>query len=411
MTPIIEVKNLSKKYKIGEQQPYLTLRDSLANLIKNPFQQIKEGLSKDEFWALKDLNFSVEPGEVVGIIGRNGAGKSTLLKVLSRITPPSTGEIVLRGRVGSLLEVGTGFQQELTGRENIFLNGAILGMSQREIKRKFAEIVDFAEVEQFIDTPVKHYSSGMYMRLAFSIAAHLDPEILIVDEVLAVGDAEFQKKCIEKMDYLSHGGKTVLLVSHNLPTIETLANQVVVLDKGRIVGIGATKKILSAYNGTNNANTSKIIDHVGANNNHLKIDEILVNNKSTDQVTLESSNPVLSIKIKYQTKKALRISLESLLKDEKYYHLAIYSPGQTVSNQVYKVNPGKHTLEAQIILPPKLHSGTYYLDLSLSDPKVESYVHITNAIKINFLTSSTSPFQADVNGAGFFELEGLVSKN
>ncbi|OGJ09769.1 hypothetical protein A2356_02190 [Candidatus Nomurabacteria bacterium RIFOXYB1_FULL_39_16] len=248
MTPIIEVKGLSKKYKIGEAQPYLTLRDTLAGLFTHPFQKIKEGLQKDEFWALKDINFTVEPGEVVGIIGRNGAGKSTLLKILSRITPPTSGEVILRGRVGSLLEVGTGFQQELTGRENIFLNGAILGMSQSEIKKKFNEIVDFAEIEKFINTPVKHYSSGMYMRLAFSIAAHLDPDILIVDEVLAVGDIEFQEKCIGKMDQIAKKeGKTVLFVSHNLDAIRKLCHRCIFVNQGELVFDGQVSEALDKY--------------------------------------------------------------------------------------------------------------------------------------------------------------------
>ena len=223
MTPIIEVKGLSKKYRMGESQPYLTLRDSLVNFVKNPFKKIKKDLNKDEFWALKDINFTVEPGEVVGIIGRNGAGKSTLLKILSRITPPTTGEITLRGRVGSLLEVGTGFQQELTGRENIYLNGAILGMSQVEIRRKFDEIIAFAEVEKFIDTPVKHYSSGMYVRLAFAVAAHLEPEILLVDEVLSVGDVSFQKKCLGKMEDIGQAGRTIYLLAMILRQYEEFA--------------------------------------------------------------------------------------------------------------------------------------------------------------------------------------------
>src|SRR5512135_3005375 len=216
MKPIIEVSNLSKKYRYGESQPYYTLRDTLAGIFKIPGQILNknEQLTKDEFWALKDISFKVDEGEVLGIIGPNGSGKSTLLKILSQITPPTTGKAILRGRVGSLLEVGTGFHQELTGRENIFLNGAILGMTRAEIKKKFDEIVDFSGIEKFLDTPVKHYSSGMYIRLAFSVAAHLEPEILIVDEVLAVGDMRFQSKCLGKMGDVSRSGRTVLFVSH-----------------------------------------------------------------------------------------------------------------------------------------------------------------------------------------------------
>ena len=209
MKPIIRVENLSKQYRIGAQQAsYSTLRDSITNAFTAPFKNTRnpkpETRNSETLWALKDINFEVHPGEVVGIIGRNGAGKSTLLKILSRITEPTTGRVDLYGRVGSLLEVGTGFHPELTGRENIYLNGAVLGMKREEIKRRFDEIVAFAEVEKFLDTPVKHYSSGMYMRLAFAIAAHLDPEILVIDEVLAVGDSRFQKKCLAKMEDMAH---------------------------------------------------------------------------------------------------------------------------------------------------------------------------------------------------------------
>lgn len=247
MKPIIEVHQLGKKYRLGESQPYVTLRDSLASILHNPLS-LANSSSRDSFWALRDVNFEVMPGEVLGIIGRNGAGKSTLLKILSRITPPTEGKAILRGRVGSLLEVGTGFQAELTGRENIFLNGAILGMKQVEIKRKFDEIVAFAEVEQFLDTPLKHYSSGMYMRLAFAVAAHLEPEILIVDEVLAVGDTNFQKKALGKMDQVTREeGRTVLFVSHNLNAISQLCKRTLVLASGKKTYLGETWKAIKKY--------------------------------------------------------------------------------------------------------------------------------------------------------------------
>lgn len=254
MKPIIEIDHLSKKYKYGESQPYYTLRESLAGIVKTPTQLFRnkngrEVLSKNEFWALKDISFKIDRGEAVGFIGPNGAGKSTLLKVLSRITSPTSGEAILRGRVGSLLEVGTGFQQELTGRENIFLNGAILGMKRREIDKKFDEIVDFSGIEKFLDTPVKHYSSGMYMRLAFAVAANLESEILIVDEVLAVGDAEFQKKCLGKMDEITKKeGRTILFVSHNLEAIKNLCNRCILLSQGKKVFEGKVKETLIRYN-------------------------------------------------------------------------------------------------------------------------------------------------------------------
>ncbi len=255
MSSIITVENLSKKFTISHEgrEQYTSLRDVMAKKVKTILRtggKKKQRPSKEEFWALKELNFTIEQGDRVGIIGRNGAGKSTLLKVLSRITDPTTGRIVIKGRVASLLEVGTGFHPELTGRENVFLNGAILGMSRSEIKRKFDEIVAFAEVERFLDTPVKRYSSGMYVRLAFSVAAHLEPEILIVDEVLAVGDAQFQKKCLGKMEDVSKGGRTVLFVSHNMTAIQTLCNKGVFLKQGRLVETGNAQNVIMNYIGS-----------------------------------------------------------------------------------------------------------------------------------------------------------------
>lgn len=261
MSTVISVENLGKKYLLnhqGGQQPYLALRDVLADGCKNlcrrvlsPFSPLSVGPAPEEFWALRELSFEVKQGDRIGIIGRNGAGKSTLLKILSRITEPSTGSVRIRGRVASLLEVGTGFHPELTGRENIFLNGAILGMSRFEIRRKFDEIVDFAEIAQFLDTPVKRYSSGMYVRLAFAVAAHLEPEILVVDEVLAVGDAEFQKKCLGKMEHVSEQeGRTVLFVSHNIAAVSSLCSTGICLDKGRNRFIGPISECVAAYLGT-----------------------------------------------------------------------------------------------------------------------------------------------------------------
>lgn len=238
MKPIIRVENLSKQYRIGaSRKRHDTLRDALTSAVRGIGDRFRSNGRNDEntIWALKDVSFDVQPGEVIGIIGRNGAGKSTLLKILSRVTEPTSGEIVLYGRVASLLEVGTGFHPELTGRDNIYLNGAILGMKHTEIGRKFDEIVDFAEIEQFIDTPVKHYSSGMYTRLAFAVAANLDPDILIVDEVLSVGDAVFQKKCLGKIGDVSRGGRTVFFVSHNLGAVRQLCSRVIGLSNGERV--------------------------------------------------------------------------------------------------------------------------------------------------------------------------------
>jgi len=255
----IDVHDLGKQYHIGglkTQQSYKTLRESIVNTVNAPFRRVRKLLRgqatgaaelDEAFWALQGLNFQVKHGEVVGIIGRNGAGKSTLLKILSQITDPTIGYVDMYGRVGALLEVGTGFHQELTGRENIYLNGTILGMTRREIDAKFDEIVAFAEIEQFIETPVKHYSNGMRLRLGFAIAAHLEPEILIIDEVLSVGDVSFQRKCIGKMGEVANAGRTVLVVSHHMHTIQSLCTRVIVLEEGQIIFDGATDQGIEVY--------------------------------------------------------------------------------------------------------------------------------------------------------------------
>ena len=261
MNPAIRVENLSKSFRIGARSAeYRTLREAVSGAVAAPWRRLRDlsrwgeaggdlggAADSDHFWALKDVSFEVQPGEVVGIIGRNGAGKSTLLKVLSRITEPTRGRAEFRGRIGSLLEVGTGFHPELTGRENIYLNGTILGMKRREIDRKFDEIVAFSEIEMFLDTPVKRYSSGMYVRLAFAVAAHLDLEVLLVDEVLAVGDASFQKKCMGKMRDVGRSGRTILFVSHNAAAIELLCERCVWIERGQVKQEAGTREILSSY--------------------------------------------------------------------------------------------------------------------------------------------------------------------
>jgi lipopolysaccharide transport system ATP-binding protein len=251
MKPIIKVENISKQYHIGGREAsHDTLREMLSYKIRSPFRRFREGESGARartIWALKDINFEVQPGEMVGLIGHNGAGKSTLLKVLSRITEPTTGRIELYGRIGSLLEIGTGFHPELTGRENLYLNGAILGMKRDEIERKFDEIVAFSEIEKFIDTPVKRYSSGMYLRLAFSVAVHLQPEILVLDEVLAVGDSAFQVKCFNKMQDIRGEGRTIIFVSHNMQAITRICKRVIYLSEGCILNDGPAHEIASTY--------------------------------------------------------------------------------------------------------------------------------------------------------------------
>jgi len=262
--PAIQVENLSKLYQIGARKTYKTARESVMNTLQIPMHMARKLMGRPpepdaatDLWALKDVSFTVNRGEVIGIIGRNGAGKSTLLKVLSRITEPTSGRIKIHGRVGSLLEVGTGFHPELTGRENIFLNGAILGMRRAEITSKFDEIVAFSEIEKFIDTPVKHYSSGMYMRLAFAVAAHLEPEILIIDEVLAVGDAAFQKKCLGKMNEVAHQGRTVLFVSHNMSVVQDLCTQGLLLERGRVRESSSLNEAISLYVSEHRSNQAR----------------------------------------------------------------------------------------------------------------------------------------------------------
>jgi lipopolysaccharide transport system ATP-binding protein len=296
--PAIEAKNIGKKYSIAhERGRYVALRDVIVGFLKNPLSLLKKKKNED-FWALSGVNFNFAKGEIIGIIGKNGAGKSTLLKILSQITPPTTGEIIIRGRVGSLLEVGTGFHPELTGRENIFLNGAILGMKRSEIARKFDEIVTFASVEKFLDTPVKHYSSGMYVRLAFSIAAHMDPDILIIDEVLAVGDTEFQEKCLGKMNQISkEEGRTVLFISHNLLTIQKLCKKCLLLENGTVKMIGETNDVINAY--------TEIKDGAATNTYHKKVEASVIQyarvTNIKDSETIKS-NDKLKVVVRYKSR-------------------------------------------------------------------------------------------------------------
>jgi lipopolysaccharide transport system ATP-binding protein len=256
MKTVIEINGLGKKYQIRKAEPYLALRDAITDTFKNIFR--KRGESKRDFWALQDINLKIEKGERIGIIGKNGAGKSTLLKILSRITWPTTGEAIIRGRLASLLEVGTGFHPELTGRENIYLNGSILGLKKSEIDRQFDAIVDFSGVETFLDTPLKNYSSGMQLRLAFAVAAHLEPEVLLIDEVLAAGDMEFQKKCLGKMEEVSkQHGRTILFVSHNLQAVSSFCTGAVFIDTGKIRSIGSAENIITEYTKLFQSNKTK----------------------------------------------------------------------------------------------------------------------------------------------------------
>lgn len=312
MKPILRVNKVSKKYKLGARRvAYDTLRERLTESLRSPFSGAtrRNGNAPDAWlWALREVSFEVVPGEVVGIIGRNGAGKSTLLKVLSRITEPTSGRVELYGRVGSLLEVGTGFHPELTGRENVYLNGAILGMSRREIGRKFDEIVSFAEIETFLDTAVKHYSTGMYMRLAFAVAAHLEPEILIVDEVLAVGDAAFQKKCLTKMGAAALAGRTVLFVSHNLAAVRALCTRGILIDSGRLELDAKVEEAITRYLSDHNASDNVVVwDPVSAPQNaEIRFNKAYVLNDSGEFASLLDYRNEFSIAVEYEVLKPIR---------------------------------------------------------------------------------------------------------
>ncbi|HEY6230632.1 MAG TPA: ABC transporter ATP-binding protein [Pyrinomonadaceae bacterium] len=306
--PVIKVEGLGKRYRIGTPGP-VSLRDAIARAVRAPLRtlQAKNGSAKNTIWALRDVNFEVAAGEVVGVIGRNGAGKSTLLKILSRITKPTEGRVALKGRVGSLLEVGTGFHSELTGRENVFLNGAVLGMTRREIERKFDEIVAFAETEAFLDTPVKHYSSGMIVRLAFAVAAHLEPEIMIIDEVLAVGDFAFQKKCLGKMNEVAKHGRTVLFVSHDISAVNALCQRVILLHEGSILKSGPTEEVTRYYLDSSNKLYSPInwVPVNTANGGEIQLNHVAVE-QAGEATNVISCRTPFAVVIDYNINRVVR---------------------------------------------------------------------------------------------------------
>jgi lipopolysaccharide transport system ATP-binding protein len=372
----LSVQNLSKSFRIAHQRGlpgYKTLHDELTTLPRRLVQRLRgNGRSTSEtFWALKNVSFDVKRGEVLGIIGSNGAGKSTLLKILNRITEPSIGGVDIYGRVGALLEVGTGFHPELTGRENIFLNGAILGMTRTEIKRKFDEIVDFAEVEKFLDTPVKRYSSGMYVRLAFAVAAHLDPEILLIDEVLAVGDAEFQKKCLAKMeDVAANEGRTVIFVSHNMDGVCHLCSRCILLRNGEIAMAGKTADVVAAYLGSEQDQAPEIDFAPIDSEANFKFAG-LYNPKGQATTFFSVGEPILlkcSFKVRRQIE-GLQLSFAVLnFKHERLFYSTISMADPPISVEA----AGEHNISARIpgrlLLP-----GRYSVILALHTPKTKLY--------------------------------------
>jgi len=384
---IIEVKNLSKKYILSHRLPYETFRDTITDLVKKPFHLLRgqEKIKKEEFWALKDINFCVNQGERIGIIGRNGAGKSTLLKILSQITHPTSGEVKLRGKVASLLEVGTGFHPELTGRENIYLNGAILGMKQIEITKKFDEIVAFAEIEKFIDTPVKRYSSGMYVRLAFAVAAHLEPEILIVDEVLAVGDTQFQKKCLGKMEEVGRSGRTILFVSHNLGAIATLCTKVIYLANGKIQLFGTPQEAIDAYTTSTpilsdsyNLNVPSVIRRGDGASRFMSIQLFDINGKTLNQV-IEGKPFQIELRLHVNTTiidlKILSITfIDQFGKD-------IFTTMHYDSLNLKLLKKGEYSFK--IDFQPNIFSrGHYTVRLACLGTNFHEYDHIHNAVSL-----------------------------
>lgn len=406
-SPIISVKNIGKKYKLGATlggRNYKTLRDVLTQAAFSPYRKLSAAFRKEpstsgshsspnnpitqlpnnsitkspnnpkEFWALKDISFDVQEGDVIGIIGRNGAGKSTLLKIVCGITEPTEGEIFITGRVASLLEVGTGFHPELSGRENVFMNGAILGMTKAEIRAKFDEIVAFAEVEKFIDTPVKRYSSGMYVRLAFAVAAYLEPEILVIDEVLAVGDGAFQKKCLGKMEDVAKGGRTVLFVSHNMVAVEALCSKAMIISEGRNSVLGSTPEIIKKY--LEEISKYSIIsindrkDRRGKGN--IKFKEIRFTGSNGDDSNIYAVGDDIYIYMKVESFYPMDVTAKLGLSIRTTSEVGLISCDSALKNKIHTI-PGfsESTLVCKVYSPP-LNHGNYYVNLSIfrgNDPE------------------------------------------
>ena len=405
MKPVLEIQNISKKFRIHhENQPYLSLRDSLVSVFK------KSKSSSEDFYALNDVSFNVSAGESIGIIGKNGAGKSTLLKILSKITPPSSGKIISRGRIASLLEVGTGFHAELSGRENIFLNGSILGMKRSEIQKNFDAIIDFAGVEKFLDTPLKHYSSGMQLRLAFAVAAFLENEILIIDEVLAVGDAEFQKKCMGKMEDVSKNeGRTVLFVSHNMKAVQQLCKRIVWIHGGKVVADGLSRDISDNYLKTTSVNTSyseikALIDNLPSDSD-FKLENICIKQNQQEGSQLLNGES-FQIEIHYKVLKqclGLRVYFdlcdndENILirsfNDENIEEIPVVMPGHYIATATIPSN-----LLAAVSYELRIHAGIYNVKMCTPELGIRIPIDFTSSNKINIaysgdtIRSKISPF-------------------
>ena len=417
----IEFKHVGKQYRLGTVSTGTFSHDlnrwwSMKILGKeDPFLRIGESGSKDgdDFvWALRDIDFSVEQGDVVGIIGKNGAGKSTLLKLLSRVTAPTVGEIDVRGRIASLLEVGTGFHPEMTGRENIYLNGAIMGMTKAEITRRFDEIVDFSGCGRYIDTPVKRYSSGMTVRLGFSVAAHLEPDILIVDEVLAVGDAEFQKKAIGKMQDVSRGnGRTVLFVSHNMAAVRSLCQKGIVLRDGRTDYMGgiddAVQHYLQSSSGTFTGQ-ELMVDGAIKCKSFLKIADIQINGTSHNHTALSHDQKELDVLIKGTTAESMRCEVQLIIRSLEGTALASFAEGRYKAHLI-DIPPGDFEIVRHIALPQYLADGDYVVDLYLHEPEIQDFL-IAERIQSLHVEGRHDPYARNLRlgSDGFIGLESLI---
>ena len=399
---IIGVGNLGKCYQIDHERQlgYNSLRDVIASNVRNIFKKSPPTHSTENFWALRDINFEIKKGEAVGIIGRNGAGKSTLLKLLSRITEPTTGKIMLNGRVASLLEVGTGFHPELSGRENIFLNGAILGMSRREIRSKFDEIVDFSGVEKFLDTPVKRYSSGMYVRLAFAVAAHLEPDILVVDEVLAVGDAEFQKKCLGKMNDVSvQQGRTVLFVSHNMAAIKQLCNRSILLNQGGIEIDGTTSEVVNQYLTHNSSTASEKVEFMPNPSLDLSFTSISIINQKNIATTTFSNNDEIYIAIEFTVFKDVKYGEISIcLKNSLEVNVLFANLSDSYKKKLFDFKAGKYSIKVKI-KDNFLFPDTYYITLIAHQPMLKDIDRHNDVIRFDIIDidSTMAPYGRSAN--------------
>lgn len=419
---VIEFENVGKQYRLGVIGTGTLSQDlnrwwARVRGKDDPFQKIGEENDRTKtdgtgfVWALRNISFNVQQGDVVGIVGKNGAGKSTLLKILSRVTSPTVGSIKIKGRIASLLEVGTGFHPEMTGRENIYMNGAIMGMTKDEITRKFDEIIDFAGIEKYVDTPVKRYSSGMMVRLGFAIAAHLEPEILVVDEVLAVGDAEFQKKAIGKMQDVSRGeGRTVLFVSHNMAAVKSLCTRGVIIKNGSIDYIGDINPTIERYlTDSDSSNNTRIIDNIKWIKSTLKISDVNINGTDSSFSTIQSGQRTLVVKIKGYTSEEMIYDEMIVIKSKEGVPFATYSPGHYFGD-IRHQPPGDFEIVREIELPPIMSEGQLLVDFYLHHPMVEYLVKAPNCCILESQGYQSGFGHALNTGYGFIGLKDISRK-